>query len=394
MDFYISQKMKDMKPSAIREFFKYAADPGVISMAAGNPCPEALPLASIRKAMQDIMAKDIEKALVYNISEGYPPLREALKSYLRDTYNSFTDDDDLIVFSGAQQCMDIVTKVLCDEGDAVICEDPSFTGSLNTFRAYGVKPFGVPINESGINLELLEKALNEQKNVRFIYVIPNFQNPTGYTMTLETRKGVYALAKKYGVPILEDDPYGDLRFAGENIPTIKSMDTDGIVLYARSFSKVLAAGIRVGYLAFPKSLAGMLTVGKQSSDVHTSMMAQLLAHRFLTEHDIGAHISSIKEIYRRKCGLLLGELSKLPEDKIKFSRPQGGLFVWANLLKIADSSDFIMRLVKEKKVAMVPGSAFFAQSTVSGAFRMTFAAPSDQQIVTGIGKLSELMQEY
>lgn len=392
MEYYISKKMQTMKPSSIREFFKYAADPEVISLSAGSPCPEALPVEQIREIMRAVMDEDIEKALVYNISEGYPPLREALKAFVRDRYGSFTDDDDLLVLSGAQQCMDLSCKILCDEGDVVICEDPSFTGSVNAFRSYGVQLVGIPMEEDGIDMEALEKALQENKKVRFIYLIPNFQNPTGYTMSLAKRRRCYELAKTYGVHILEDDPYGDLRFEGENLPSIKSMDTEGIVLYAKTFSKILSAGIRVGYLTLPRALSSHMSIAKQIADVHTGMLSQLLCYRFLTEYDIGRQIEDARKIYRRKATLMLDELSKLPADKISFTRPQGGLFVWCTLPGLEDAGEFVMRLVREKKVAVVPGNGFFArQKLPKPHFRISFASPSDEQIVTAMRAIGELL---
>lgn len=392
MNFYISNKMSGMRPSAIREFFKYAADPAVISMSAGSPAPEALPTRAIREIMDGIMREDLQKALGYSISEGYPPLRESLKIHLRERYASFDENrDELIVTSGAQQCMDLICRVLCDEGDVVICEDPSFTGSVNCFRSYGIRVVGVPMEEDGISVEQLEQALKEHGSARFIYLIPNFQNPTGYTMSLNKRRACYDLAKKHGVPILEDDPYGDLRFSGEPLPAIKTMDEDGIVLYARTFSKVLSAGIRVGYLSFPKELLGPLTVAKQCADVHTGMLSQLLCHRFLTQCDLAEHIREIGEIYGRKCALMLGELDKLPPGKINYTQPEGGLFVWAALHGSQSADDFATRLVKEKKVAVVPGSAFFADMAPGPNFRMTFAAPAEEQIVKGISAIAELL---
>ena len=394
MEFYISKKMRGVQPSAIREFFKFAAEPGIISLTAGNPAPEALPIDAMRKIMSEIMgAVDVQKTLGYGISEGYAPLRDSLKAYMRDEYGCFDEArDDIIVTAGSQQCMDLACRVLCDEGDAVICEAPSFTGAMNSFRSYGVNLAGVPMQEDGIDTQLLEQALKEHKNVRFLYLIPNFQNPTGYTMSLEKRKICYELAKKHGVPILEDDPYGDLRFKGEAIPAIKTMDADGIVLYARSFSKVLAAGIRVGYMSFPKELAGKLTVAKQCADVHTGTLSQLLCYHFLTQRDMAGHLREISGIYGRKCAVMLGELEKLPADRISFSRPSGGLFVWATLHGVEDARDFVMRLVEEKKVVAVPGSGFFADQRPGPNFRMTFAGASEEQIIYAIRAIGEILK--
>ncbi len=385
MEYYISNKMRNMKPSAVREIFKYAADPQVISLSAGTPAVEALPVEAIGQIMNEIRDHDLHSALLYSVSEGHPPLREALKKYLREEHNSFSDNDDLLIVSGAQQCMDLTAKVLCDEGDTVLCEDPSFVGNLNCIRSYGVNLVGIPMEEDGIDLNRLEQALREQPRVRFLYLIPNFQNPTGKTMSLEKRKGCYQLAKKYGVVIFEDDPYGDLRFAGEALPSIKSMDTEGLVIYARTFSKILSAGIRVGYMALPEGMFNKFVVAKQCADVHTGMLSQLLCYRFLTEYNLREHIQTIGQIYRRKCQVMLDALGQIPSGKLEFTRPQGGLFVWCTLPHVADSSEFCLRLIREHKVAVVPGNAFLArEGGCSPSFRMTFGAPTDQQIVKAV----------
>lgn len=386
MEYPVSRKMSRMKPSAIREMFKYAADPSVISLTAGSPAIEALPTQAIADILDEIKEHDLQSALLYSISEGHPPLREALKKLVREEYDSFYEErDELIVVSGSQQSMDLITKVLCDEGDTVICENPSFIGNLNCIRSYGVNLAGVPVEEDGISLEGLEEALKANQNVRFIYLIPNFQNPTGITMSLEKRKGCYELAKRYGVPIFEDDPYGDLRFAGEPLPTIKSMDTEGLVIYARTFSKILSAGIRVGYLVMPKEIAGKVIVAKQCTDVHTGMLSQLLCYRFLTEYDLKAHIEAIGKIYLRKCNVMLDALSQLPSEKISYTRPEGGLFVWCTLKEREDAAAFGMELIRDHKVAIVPGASFLAQEGLTSPdFRMTFAAPTDQQMVKAI----------
>lgn len=385
--------MASLKPSAIREIFKYMADPEVISLAAGTPAAEALPVDTIRRFMDEILRDDPQTALLYSQSEGHPPLREALKAYLRSRHDSFKAFDELIVTSGAQQCMDLAAKVLCNEGDTVICEDPSFIGSLNTFRSYNVNLVGIPLESDGISVEKLEAALGSHKNVRFIYLIPNFQNPTGITLSLEKRKAVYALAKKYGALILEDNPYGDLRFAGEALPTIKSMDEDGIVLYAGTFSKILSSGIRVGYLIAPAGLMGKIVVAKQCTDVHTSMLAQLLCHRFITECDVDAHIRSIGRVYDRKCNLMLSEMDRSFPESVAYTRPQGGLFIWVTLPGGMDSAPFTARLVRDYKVAVVPGAAFCAvDGEASDAFRLNFSTPSDDNIVRGISRVAEALK--
>ncbi len=394
MKYVISDKIKNMKPSAIREIFKYAADPSVISLAGGNPAPETLPVEDIKRLLKGALDENPMTALLYSQSEGHPPLRDALKKHLRETYDVFKDFDDLIVVSGAQQCMDLVSKVLCNEGDTIICEEPSFIGSLNCFRSYNINIVGVPLEADGIDLAALENALKSNKNVRFMYLIPNFQNPTGITMRLAKRKAALELAKKYSVPILEDNPYGDLRFSGEDIPSIKSMDTDGSVIYAGTFSKILSTGVRAGYLVAPAEIMPKIVVAKQCVDVHTGMLQQLLCLKFMQECDIAAHIAANKKVYAKKCELMLKYMDELFPKCVTYLRPEGGLFIWVTMPSEYDGAEFALRLVRESKVCVVPGSTFCTvEGEKSSSFRLNFSMPSDEQIKTGIEACAKLLLE-
>ena len=237
MDYNFAAGVASLKPSIIREILKSSGN--TIPLAAGNPAPDAFPVEDIKKIVNEIFEKDPILALQYGVSEGYGPLVEKLTQLAKSRYGVGNENDALIVVSGAQQVMSLTSQCFINHGDGVICEEPSFIGSLNCFRSYGANLIGVPVDSDGINLAALEEKLKTEKNVKFIYTIPNFQNPAGVTMSLEKRKAVYELAKKYGVLILEDNPYGDLRVSGENVPAIKSFDEDGIVIYAGSFSKVV-----------------------------------------------------------------------------------------------------------------------------------------------------------
>ncbi|MDE5991993.1 MAG: PLP-dependent aminotransferase family protein, partial [Oscillospiraceae bacterium] len=254
MDYSFSNKVTGLKASAIREILKFTAFPDVISFAAGNPAPEAFPADAVKEITERILTENPVAALQYSITEGYTPLRDTLKKRLA-SQNSYNGDiDDLIITSGGQQGNELSCKVFLNEGDTLICESPSFIGSLNSFKSYNVNLVGVEMDDEGIDLEKLEAAIKSNPNVKVIYLIPNFQNPTGKCMSFARRKEVYELAKKYDVMILEDNPYGEIRFEGENIPSIKSLDTDGRVIYVGSFSKVLAPGIRVGFVSAPKEV--------------------------------------------------------------------------------------------------------------------------------------------
>lgn len=393
MEYKFAQRVLTLKPSAIREIFKYAADPSYISLSAGNPAPEAFPSKALAEISAKLMAENPILALQYSTTEGYTPLRHHLTDYMKKTHNVGRDFDDLIITSGAQQIMDLFTKSILDEGETILCEAPSFIGSLNDFRSYRAKLKGIPMDADGMNMEALENALKTEKNVKFIYTIPNFQNPSGITMSLEKRKKLYALAKQYGVLILEDNPYGDLRYVGEPLPTIKSMDEDGIVLYAGSFSKVISPGMRVGYAIGPKEILQKMTVCKQGQDVHTNIWSQVLCYRFMTEYDFDAHLAGLRALYTKKRAFLLELMEKHLAPHISWDPFDGGLFAWCHLPKNVDMMTFVQNAL-QKKVCVVPGTAFLTDENEScDAFRINFSTPTDEQLTQGIIRLGETIRE-
>lgn len=394
MDYKFTESVAELAPSAIREILKYSGVPGMISFAAGNPSPEAFPSADIEKITENILKNNSITALQYSVTEGYEPLRNTMKKYIKAKFSSFKEDDELIITSGAQQVMDLMTKAFVNKGDTVICEAPTFIGSLNTFRSYGANLVGVPVDKDGMNIELLEKALKENKNTKFIYTIPNFQNPTGITMSFEKRKEVYSLAKKYGVLIIEDNPYGEIRFSGENIPNIKSLDTDGLVVYAGSFSKILSPGLRVGYAIGNKTVVSKLTVCKQTSDVHTNILSQMITNDYITTCDFEKHLSDIRKIYRHKAELMMKLMDENFGNKVKYNKVEGGLFIWCELPKSIDMMDFCTKAIKEKKVALVPGNAFLINEKAEcHEFRTNYSTPTDEQLIKGMVLLGELVKE-
>ncbi len=393
MDYYFSKRISGLQPSAIREILKATQDPAIIPFAAGNPDAASFPIEEVKRISAEIFETAPVTALQYGVTEGYRPLIERLTKFVKDRYNIGRDFDSLIVTSGAQQVMDLATKALCDFGDTVICECPSFIGSLNCFRSYGCNLAGVPVESDGMNIEKLEETIKNANNPRFIYTIPNFQNPSGATMSLEKRKAVYELAKKYGLLILEDNPYGDLRVSGEDIPSIKSFDEDGIVIYAGSFSKLLAPGIRVGYIVAPSPIVAKMTVGKQASDVHTPVFSQMLVDKWMEQNDVNAHIEKIREIYRRKLNLMCDLIDSELGDFVKYVRPEGGLFVWCELPENVNMLDFVTECIANK-VAVVPGTAFMINDEATNCFRMNFSTPSDEKIVEGMKILGKVKEKY
>lgn len=383
-----SDRIKNLKPSIIREIFKFTADPSVISFAAGNPAPEVFPVDKIAQITADIFAEEPIPALQYSLSEGYPKLRDYLKTDMEQKGIFRPGEDDLIITAGAQQVMELSTKVICNEGETIICENPSFIGSLNTFRSYRANLVGVDMDDEGMIPEQLEAALKANPRAAFIYIIPNFNNPTGRTTSLQRRKDILALAYKYSMLILEDNPYGDLRFAGVDIPTIKSLDTKGHVIYAGSFSKTIAPGLRVGFMCAPESIVQRSVAALQCSTVHTNIFAQMLTYRFITTTDMDEYLMGLRQVYKRKRDLMLGSLKFAFPTSVKFTEPEGGLFIWGTL-PFGDAAEFCKRAVQHK-VATVPGNAFMMnENEKTPCFRLNFSMPSDEQIERGVELLAK-----
>ncbi len=394
MKYNFSDKISALKPSAIREIFKSLTNPDIIAFAAGNPASESFPVPELSALSAEIFKTDAVKALQYGMTEGYPPLREALTLRMSEKFGIGRSFDETIVVSGGQQGIELACKVFCNEGDIVLCENPSFIGALNAFRSCGAKTLGVPLESDGINIEKLKEALDNNPKIKMLYLIPTFHNPTGITTSEEKRHQIYKIAKERNVVIFEDNPYGELRFAGAEIDTLKSIDEDGIVIYCSSFSKILSAGMRVGFVNAHSDIIQKMTVAKQSEDVHTNMFFQMLCHKFMTECDLDAQIAKIRELYLRKCSLMLDSLEKYMPKDITFTRPEGGLFVWCTLPPSIDLMTFVSDALK-KNVAIVPGGTFMCDTTEkSQSFRLNFSTPSEEQIERGVKILGELAAQY
>ena len=392
MEYRISEKMQALKPSAIREIFKALTDPTIISLAAGNPSPESFPVEDLARISSEIFSDSSTAALQYSVTEGYPPLREDVKARLASRFGIGRDFDMTIITSGGQQGIELLCKTMCDEGDTVIVEEPSFIGALNAFRSNGAKLVGIPMEDDGIDIGKLENAMKNNPRAKILYLIPTFQNPSGTCMSLEKRKKVYDLAKKYNIIILEDNPYGELRFAGEEIPTIKSFDEDGYVVYSGSYSKVLSAGMRIGFICGPEAIVQKMVVAKQVEDVHTNIFFQMLCHRYIAECDMDQHVADIRKLYKHKCDLMLSELDKKMPKCVRYTRPEGGLFLWCTLPDNISQPDFV-KAAMAKKVAVVPGQTFNSDpNSPSQSFRLNYSTPSDEQIVEGIDRLAETVK--
>lgn len=388
-----SNRIGALKPSAIREIFKVLEDPSIISFAGGNPAPETFPAQDLAEISAQIFEKQASKALQYGLTEGYAPLRAQVAQRLKEKFSIGTENDETIIVSGGQQGVELSCKVLCNESDTVLCEEPSFIGALNAFRSYHTQLVGIPMQEDGMDLEKLEQALKTQKNVKLLYIISTFQNPMGVTTSLQKRKQIYELAKKYHVIIFEDNPYGELRFAGQDIPTIKSMDKDGIVIYCGSFSKILSPGMRIGFVCAPKEIVTKLVVAKQISDVHTNLFFQMVVSEYLKQRDIDSHIAEIRTLYRQKNEAMLQKMDQVLPSSVTYTRPQGGLFIWCDLGAGIDAAAFTKKLLQQK-VAVVPGSTFLTDETKPcSCIRLNYSMPSFEQIDQGIEILGKTINQ-
>lgn len=393
MEFSVSERMKSLKGSAIREMFKAMADPTMISLAGGNPAAELFPNEALAQIASDILKNNPVGALQYGISEGNVALREKIIEFVRDRENIEVSLDEITIVSGGQQAIEITSKILLNEGDSVIVEAPSFVGGLNAFRSYGANLVGVDVESDGMNIEKLKDAIKNTPNVKLIYTIPNFQNPSGVTMSVEKRKAIYEIARDNGIFIIEDNPYGELTFDGVKLPTIKSFDKEGVVLYSGSFSKILAPGLRLGYLIAPKAFSEKVVLGKQVSDVHTPCLPQLLALEFMNRYDIVELIEKMRELYKKKCNLMIDAMKKYLPAEITYTVPGGGLFVWCNAPGI-DTLKLSQECIAEK-VLIVPGNNFATdQSLVNNGFRLNFSTMPDDKIVEGVKRLGTVLKKY
>lgn len=390
---YMADRVKTMKGSAIREMFKRMADPEIISLAGGNPASELFPADELSKIAGKILMTSPTLALQYGTTDGYVKMRDCARQRA-EKVNSVSENDTILIMTGANQGIDLATKALINKGDKIIVESPSFIGSLNAFRTYESQLVGVSVEADGINMDELEEKLKTEEGVKFIYTIPTFQNPTGTTMSLEKRKRLMELASKYDVLILEDNPYGDLRFSGEDVPTLKSMDTEGRVIYAGSFSKILSPGMRLGYLVAPSPLAEKIEMLKQVNDVHTPMLTQLMCVEFMKKYDIDKYIAKNCELYGKKCSTMVAAMEKyFPQGKVKWVVPEGGIFLWCECPTITDISPIVDKCL-EKKVAIVPGSNFATDiNAPSNMFRLNYSSATIENIEEGIRRLGEVLTE-
>lgn len=384
------------KKSIIRELLKLTQKPGVISFAGGLPSPESFPIKEIEEITRDVLRENGAEALQYGLTEGHTDLRTAIAQWLvKDNIKVALDN--IIVTTSSQQALDLIGRTFIDPDDTIIVELPSYIGGLGAFGAYGANMIGVRTDDNGMKVDILEKKLEELKtnNVKckFIYVVPDFQNPAGVTLSLDRRKKLIQLSHKYDVLIIEDSPYRELRFTGETSPSLYSLDDGGNVIFISTFSKLLAPGLRLGWVMANSEVIKQLTIAKQSMDLCTPTLTQVIAGEFLYRGLLEPHIEKIKTLYKKKRDCMLEALKKfMPKHKgLHWTKPEGGLFLWLTLPETIDTEEMFFEAI-EKNVAYVIGSAFHCDGTGHNTMRLNFSYPTENEIKEGIKHLSETVK--
>jgi len=391
MKIKFADRMQSMKSSRIRELLKLTEQPDVISFAGGLPAPEHFPVEELKEITTKILDEKGAQALQYATTEGYLPLREIIAKRLTISGINLSPDN-ILITSGSQQGLDFSGKIFLNPGDKIICESPTYLGAINAFTAYQPQFIEVAMDEEGMIMEELEKTLADHPDAKFIYAIPDFQNPTGRTMNLERRKRLVELANQYQIPIIEDNPYGELRFIGERLPAIKHFDTEGLVVYLGTFSKTFCPGLRIGWVAAHEDLLQKYNMVKQSCDLHTSSNVQIQAAEFMTKYDLDEHIAKIKETYRTRRNLMVETMKKEFPANCKFTLPEGGLFTWVEFPEGVDAAE-VLKKALEKKVAFVPGGDFFPNGDKHNYCRLNYSNASEANIVEGIKRLGQVLRE-
>ena len=392
MEYKFASRMERMKASEIRELLKLTARPEIISFAGGLPAPELFPVKEIAQVSHDLVLKEGQKLLQYATTEGRPTLREKIAKRMTEKYKTPVVADDILITTGSQQCLDFAGKLFLDPGDVVLCESPSYLGALNAFNAYQPVFKEVPTDGEGIIPEELDKILATTPKCKFIYVIPDFQNPTGICWSLERRKKFIEVINKYDLPVFEDNPYGELRYRGESFPTLKSMDTKGLVSFLGTFSKIFCPGLRLGWIAGPHTIVEKFVMIKQSADLHTSNFDQGVADAYMDTYDLDAHVKEIVELYGHRRDLILKTMEEEFPEGVEFTRPDGGLFLWVTVPEGVSARKVFDKCI-EQKVAAVIGDAFYPNDKTDRSLRVNYSCMPDDKIVEGVKRMARAIKE-
>ena len=384
--FKYSKRVPADGTDAVGAILQAAADPKIISFAGGLPAPELFPVKEMKAAVDKVFEEHGQEAMQYGAAKGVTALREVIQQHVKEKEDVDSELDNVLVTTGSEQALDLVGKAFVDPDDTVLVEQPTYLCALDVFRSYGANFASVEMDEDGMKMDALEEALKANPNTKLIYTVPNFQNPTGRTMTEERRKQLAELAEKYDVYVLEDNPYGEIRFAGQDVPAVKSFDKSGHVLYMSTFSKTLAPGFRLGWLVADEDVVNKLTVLKQSADLHTDNLAQFAVAQFFADNDVDAHVKEISALYGKRKDLMLEGIKKYFPEGVKYTDPEGGMFLWVEVPGVDDTVELFKECL-EHDVAFVPGDPFFAGEVQPGAFRLNYSNMKEDQIEVGLKRL-------
>lgn len=397
-DYRYAQRTQRMKASAIRELLKFAEQPDMISFGGGFPAAEVFPVEEFKRACNYVLEHKGAETLQYGGTDGYVPLREMIARHT-SALGIKVDIDNILITSGSQQALDLLGKIFINRGDRILVESPTYLGALQAWNAYGAEYIAVPADENGMQTDQLEEAL--RIGPKFIYVLPNFQNPTGTTLPLERRQKLIELADRYGVPIIEDDPYGQLRYEGEDLPAVELLDSQmrmssgnytGNVIYLSTFSKILAPGLRLAWAIAPKEVIRKLSLAKQGTDLHTSTFNQIVAHEVGQHGFIDRHVKVIQETYRERRNAMLDALEEHMPAGISWTKPHGGLFLWVTLPEKIDATEMLQEAIAEK-VAYVPGEFFHPDGSGKNTMRLNFSFCKPEIINEGISRLGKAFKK-
>jgi len=379
-----------MKGSIIRELLKLTMQPDIISFGGGLPAPELFPVRDFREACDWILTHDAESVLQYGTTEGYPPLKDYLVEAMHK-YDVPAERDNVLLVNGSQQALDLLGKVFIDEGDEIVTCRPTYLGAIQAWNVYGPKFVTVPLDDDGMRMDELEQVLTAHPKAKFIYVLPNFHNPAGTTLTLERRYRLVELAAKHGAFIIEDDPYGELRFEGEDLIPICALHKENAV-YISTFSKTLAPGLRLGWIVAPKAVIAKFVQAKQGSDLNTSTLVQYMAHDICSRGLIKPHVKKIREVYRERRNVMLQAMEEHFPPGVTWTRPQGGLFLWVRMPEQIDAEE-LLKVAIEEKVAFVPGNVFYPEGTDGrSCMRLNFSFCQPDVIREGIRRLGQAIK--
>lgn len=391
MEHLYSDRVKNIKASEIREILKLTQRPEIISFAGGLPAPELFPIEALKTVSVKVLETMGKEALQYSTTEGYDPLRVKIAERMARVGITATKDD-ILITNGSQQGLDFSGKVFINPGDYVLCESPSYLGAINAFKAYECEFKEIETDAEGMNIAHLEQVIQATPKAKFIYVIPDFQNPSGRTWSTERRKGLVEIANRYNLVIIEDNPYGELNFEEETFQAVKSYDTEGRVIYLGTFSKTFSPGIRIGWvLASPEILNKYIMV-KQGADLQSSSISQRELNLYLDMYDFDAHIASIKSVYKKRRDLMMSTIKAEFPEQVKYIMPTGGLFAWVELPKHIDTRK-VLEVAIQNLVAFVPGGSFFPNGGQENFMRLNFSNMPEEKIVEGIQRLGKILRE-